>query len=108
MSSKDFAVCWVANLVHTDEVASNESTSCLGVSGANEPGTHSSAGEHRLHTAGVVGSIPTASTIPLTRQGWPDWRLILAPFGFSPPSIGSRSGDYQRWLYFIQIGRAHV
>ncbi len=92
MSSKDFAVCGVANLVHTDEVASNESTPCLGVSGANEPGTHSSAGEHRLHTAGVVGSIPTASTIP----------LILAPFGFSPPSIGSRSGDYQRWLYFIQ------
>lgn len=29
-----------------------------------EPGTRSSAGEHALHTGGVVGSIPTASTIP--------------------------------------------
>ena len=30
--------------------------------GSLEPGTHSSAGEHALHTGGVVGSIPTAST----------------------------------------------
>lgn len=52
------------HLVHTDEVASDESTPCLEASGANEPGTRSSAGEHALHTGGVVGSIPTASTIP--------------------------------------------
>ncbi len=41
--------------------------------GSLEPGTHSSAGEHALHTGGVVGSIPTASTtspLPDVEAGW--------------------------------------
>lgn len=41
-----------------------ESTGCLGEDGSLEPGTRSSAGEHALHTGGVVGSIPTVSTTP--------------------------------------------
>ena len=41
-----------------------ESTLSDRESGSLEPGTRSSAGEHALHTGGVVGSIPTASTIP--------------------------------------------
>lgn len=63
MTANDLAFCGVANLVHTDEVASTKSASYGLASGANEPGTRSSAGEHALHTGGVVGSIPTASTI---------------------------------------------
>src|SRR3954465_1101099 len=36
--------------------------------GGYEEWAHSSAGEHTLHTGGVVGSIPTAPTIPLFYQ----------------------------------------
>jgi hypothetical protein len=86
-----------ANLVHTDEAALAESTPSDMEDGSMEPGTRSSAGEHALHTGGVVGSIPTASTI----AGPPFW-------GFRHPAIGE---DWQRewfapsFIYVIASGR---
>lgn len=57
-----------ANLVHTDEGALVESMPSEAGNGSPEPGTRSSAVEHALHTGGVTGSIPVASTIPASRR----------------------------------------
>lgn len=67
MTTTGDAAFAVANLVHTDEAALVESTASDYRIGSTEPGTRSSAGEHALHTGGVAGSIPAASTI---RPGW--------------------------------------
>lgn len=60
--------CAVAHLVHTEEAAPVESTGSVGVNGASEPGSRSSAGERLLHTQDVTGSIPVATTTPATRR----------------------------------------
>lgn len=53
-----------ANLVHTDEGSLAESMPSGAENGSPEPWTRSSAVEHALHTGGVAGSIPAASTTP--------------------------------------------
>lgn len=81
-----------------------ESALKTGDDGSSEPGTRSSAGEHALHTGGVVGSIPTAST---TRQGRVCTRAQEPEryFGFSLPTIpGRRRVTDMRYIYFIQSG----
>lgn len=82
-----------ANLVHTDEAEPTESKRSDEGNRSVERGTLSSAVEHRLHTAGVVGSIPTASTIPLTRRGRPR---------------KARSRPKWRWLYFVHSPQAKL
>lgn len=59
-----------SNLVHTDEAAPIESAASAREDGSTEPRTRSSAVEHALHTGGVAGSIPAASTIPYD-EDWP-------------------------------------
>ncbi len=55
-----------AHLVHTEWDDLIESTGCRVETGSTEPGMRSSAAEHHVHTVGVTGSIPVASTTP----GW--------------------------------------
>jgi hypothetical protein len=78
--TRDYMPLRPANLVHTDEGALEESTAYGVGTGSPEPGTRSSAGERCLHTADVVGSIPTASTTSTTRIGDISEALAIAEF----------------------------
>ena len=106
MIANDSAFCGVANLVHTDEVASTKSASYGLASGANEPGTRSSAGEHALHTGGVVGSIPTASTIR-RRRDRPALRSVyfVRSVALNVIKIGS-ADDPKARIRNLQVGTA--
>lgn len=80
MIANDSAFCGVANLVHTDGVASTKSASYQAGSGSLEPGAVSSAEERHVHTVDVSGSIPLPPTTSTTMRGDVSEAIAIAAF----------------------------
>lgn len=59
-----------ANLVHTDEAASEESKASAGPGRASGPGAISSVEERSVHTGKVSGSTPLSPTTPRNRSAY--------------------------------------
>lgn len=97
------------HLVHTDEAAPIESTPCLGVTGATEPGSRSSAGERLLHTQDVASSILAATTIR-KRKRRPKPPALKAVYFIESPALGlvkiGSAANVDQRLARLQTGSA--
>lgn len=95
--------CAVAHLVHTEEAALAESSTCGLETGSEEPGAISSVEERSVHTGKVSGSTPLSPTIPKPPAREPRFVYFIFSTETERVKIGIARDPWRR-LAHLQIG----